>query len=93
MRFGAILGSCGACSAFYIGAGFSTMQEVMQYEASYGSLFPVVILVAAAIYVYTNLSFATNGNRLQIARGGDIYEKYCNCFGRRFGKIVGRFDD
>ena len=93
MRFGAILGFCGACIAFYIGAGFSTMQEVMQYEASYGSLFPVVILVAAAIYVYTNLSFATNGNRLQIARGGDIYEKYCNCFGRRFGKIVGTFYD
>ena len=26
---------CGACIAFYIGAGFATMQEVMQYEASY----------------------------------------------------------
>ena len=24
---------CGACIAFYIGAGFATMQEVMQYEA------------------------------------------------------------
>ena len=46
-----ILGFCGACIAFYIGAGFATMQEVMQYEASYGSLFGVVILVAAVIYV------------------------------------------
>ena len=59
-----ILGFCGACIAFYIGAGFATMQEVMQYEASYGSLFGVVILVAAVIYVYTNISFTNNGNRL-----------------------------
>ena len=34
-----ILSFCGACIAFYIGAGFATMQEVMQYEASYGSQF------------------------------------------------------
>lgn len=42
------------------------MQEVVQYEASYGSLFPVVILVAAPIYVYTNISFVTNENRLKL---------------------------
>ena len=69
---GAIIGFCGTCIAFYIGAGFATMQEVMQYEASYGSKFIVVIAVAALIYIYTNLSVATNGNRLQLARGGDI---------------------
>lgn len=72
-----ILGFCGACIAFYIGAGFATMQEVMQYEASYGSLFGVVILVAAVIYVYTNISFTNNGNRLGLTRGGDIYQAYC----------------
>ena len=49
------------------------MQEVVQYEASYGSRFPIVIVVAAAIYIYTNISFATNGNRLNLVRGGDIY--------------------
>lgn len=47
-----ILAFCGACISFYIGAGFATMQEVVQYEASYGTLFPVVILVVAAIYIY-----------------------------------------
>ncbi|WP_458862733.1 YkvI family membrane protein [Acidaminobacterium chupaoyuni] len=83
---GAVIGFCGACIAFYIGAGFATMQEVMQYEVSYGSLFMVVIAVAALIYVYTNLSFATNGNRLQLARGGDIYLHYC-------GKYIGTFYD
>ena len=77
-----IIGFCGACIAFYIGAGFATMQEVMQYEASYGSRFIVVIAVAALIYIYTNISFATNGNRLQLDRGGDIYRHYC-------GKYIG----
>ena len=72
-----IIGFCGACIAFYIGAGFATMQEVMQYEASYGRQFWVVIAVAAAIYVYTNISFANNGNRVQLKRGGDIYQTYC----------------
>lgn len=84
---------CGACISFYIGAGFATMQEVVQYEASYGSLFPVVILVAAVIYMYTNISFATNGNRLKLERGGDIYETYCGVFGKKFGKIASIFFD
>lgn len=88
-----ILAFCGACISFYIGAGFATMQEVVQYEASYGSLFIVVILVAAAIYVYTNLSFSTNGNRLHLSRGGDIYEVYCYVLGKKFGKLASLFFD
>lgn len=79
-----VLGFCGACIAFYIGAGFATMQEVMQYEASYGSRFWIVIAVAALIYVYTNISFVNNGNRLKLKNGGDIYEAYC-------GKWIGKF--
>lgn len=31
------------CVSFYIGAGYATMQEIIQYEVSYDSLFPVVI--------------------------------------------------
>lgn len=53
-----ILMLCGTSISFYIGAGFATMQEVVQYEASYGSLFWLVILVAAIIYIYTNISLA-----------------------------------
>lgn len=81
-----MIGICGACIAFYIGAGFATMQEVVQYEASYGSRFLVVIAVAAAIYIYTNLSFATNGNKLHLEHGGDIYRVYC-------GNKIGTFYD
>lgn len=80
----ATLGFCGACIAFYIGAGFATMQEVMQYEASYGSKFWIVIAVAALIYVYTNWSFTMNGSRENLVKGGDIYTSYC-------GKWVGKF--
>ena len=47
----------------------------------------------AAIYVYTNISFATNGNRLKLERGGDIYEIYCSVFGRKFGKSAAVFFD
>lgn len=88
-----ILALCGTCISFYIGAGFATMQEVVQYEASYGSFFPIVILVAAIIYVYTNISFATNGNRLKLNRGGDIYATYCGVLGKKFGKIASVFCD
>ena len=88
-----ILMLCGACISFYIGAGFATMQEVVQYEASYGSLFWVVILVVSCIYVYTNISFATNGNRLNLKRGGDIYKIYCSIFGEKFGEYVSKFFD
>ena len=88
MKFLSILAICGACISFYIGAGFATMQEVVQYEASYGSRFLIVILVAAAIYLYTNISFATNGNRLKLNRGGDIYGVYCGVFGKKIGKCA-----
>ena len=88
-----IIALSGACISFYIGAGFATMQEVVQYDASYGSMFPVVILVTAIIYIYTNLSFATNGNRLGLERGGEIYRVYCSCFGDKFGKYASIFFD
>lgn len=84
---------CGSCISFYIGAGFATMQEIVQYEASYGSLFPIVILVTAIIYIYTNLSFATNGHRLHLSRGGDIYEVYGSVLGPKFSKCMGIFFD
>lgn len=92
-NFNRILIICGTCISFYIGAGFATMQEVVQYEASYGSQFPVVIFVAAAIYIYTNISFATNGSRLNLSRGGDIYEIYCGVLGKKIGKISSAFFD
>lgn len=74
----------GTFIAFYIGAGFATMQEILQYEVSYGSKFWVVILVSALIYLYTNFSFALNAKQDRIEKGGDIYNVYC-------GKYIGNF--
>lgn len=76
----------GVCIAFYIGAGFATMQEVLQYEASYGSLFGIAILVAGVTYIYTNISFAHNGSSNEFKRGKGIYQIYC-------GKYIGGFYD
>lgn len=81
-----VMAVCGSCIGLYIGSGFASMQEVLQYEASYGSLFWVVIAVTAAIYLYTNLSFSANGARQKLERGGDIYKVYC-------GKKMGAFYD
>lgn len=92
-RIVATLGYCGACISFYIGAGFATMQEVAQYEASYGSAFPLVIIVAASIYIYTNISFATNGCRYDVKRGGEIYRIYCSALGKDIGGILAKFFD
>ena len=86
MGFKEIVAVCGACIGLYIGSGFASMQEVLQYEASYGSLFWVVIAVTAVIYLYTNLSFSTNGAKEKLDRGGDIYKVYC-------GRKVGAFYD
>lgn len=92
-NIGCALAICGSCSSLYIGAGFATMQELVQYEASYGSRFPIVILVTALIYVYTNLSFAVNAHRLHLARGGDIYQVYGSVLGETAGKWIGKFFD
>ncbi len=86
MNIKKVIALCGACIGLYIGSGFASMQEVLQYEASYGSLFWAVIAVTAVIYLYTNYSFSVNGAREGLARGGDIYKVYC-------GKAVGTFYD
>ena len=71
LNFAKIISICGACIAFYIGSGFATMQELMQYDVAYGSQFWIVVLVSGLIYLYTNWSFIGNGNRLNITRGGE----------------------
>ena len=86
MKLGAVIGFTGAMIAFYIGAGFATFQEVLQYEASYGNMMIVVVATLSIIYLYTNFSFATVGSRLKLERGGDIYNHYC-------GKYIGKLFD
>ena len=59
-----MIGICGACVAYYIGAGFATMQEVVQYEASYGSQFLIVIAVAIFfVFRYDSITSAKIQNK------------------------------
>lgn len=83
----------GACISFYIGAGFATMQEIMQYEVSYGSQFPLVILITLLIYLYTNFSFAIHARYLKLAKGTNIYDVYCEIFGKNMGKYFRVFSN
>lgn len=53
MSFKKIMTFCGACIGLYIGSGFASMQEALQYEASYDSRFWIVIAVTAAVCPYT----------------------------------------
>ena len=41
-------------------------------------------MTAALIYIYTDLSFAANGNRYSLQHGTDIFQHYC-------GKYIGTF--
>ena len=93
MRKRRAIGLAGACISYFVGAGFATMQELVQYYASYGSSFPLIVLFTAAVYIYTNISFAANGNKLKLKRGGDIFGVYCGVLGEKFGRFASLFFD
>lgn len=81
-----MLSYAGAVISFYIGSGFASMQEIMQYNASYGSRHWIVVAVCAVIFIYTNLSFIMNGSIYKLEKGTDVYNIYC-------GKYIGKFFD
>ena len=76
----------GAIIAFFIGAGFASGQEVMQYFASYGWGFIIVVIVSMTIFTYTNWSFANAGAEGKFEHGSRIFPWYC-------GKAIGAFYD
>lgn len=80
------LAFAGVTIAFFIGSGFATGQEILQYFAAYGGGFVLVILASMAIFVYTNLSFIHAGETGGLQKGSDIFPYYC-------GRYVGRFYD
>lgn len=86
MRIGKLISYAGGVIAFYIGAGFATMQEVVQYNASYGSRHWIVVASCAIMFIYTNWSFITNGSKYQLHRGTDVFYVYA-------GKYIGKFFD
>lgn len=86
IRFSKLVIYAGGVIAFYIGSGFATMQEIMQYNVAYGSKHWIVVAVCALIFIYTNASFVTNGSKYKLERGTDVFQVYC-------GKYIGKFFD
>ena len=83
---GRTLTFAGAIIAFFIGAGFASGQETMQYFASCGWGFIVVVIVSMAVFAYTDWSFANAGAEGKFEHGSDIFSWYC-------GKRIGAFYD
>lgn len=80
------LAFAGVTIAFFIGSGFATGQEILQYFAAYGSGFILVIAVSMFIFLYTNLSFIHAGSAGGLEKSSDIFQYYC-------GQYIGRFYD
>ena len=76
----------GAFTAFLIGSGFATGQEVLQYFASYGYLGVLGAILTLLLLTYVGVSFLTVGQRENFDKGSDIYRYYC-------GNKLGTFFD
>ena len=74
----------GAFTAFLIGSGFATGQEIMQYFAAYGYSGIFSVIVMFALFLYVGYSFITVGYRQQMTTGRPIFRYYC-------GKHIGVF--
>jgi len=81
-----VIAFAGAFSAFLIGSGFATGQEVLQYFASYGYMGIAGALVTMILLLYVGVSFISVGQENKFKKKGDIYIYYC-------GNIIGTFFD
>ena len=74
----------GSLIASYIGAGFATGQEVMQFCAAYGR--PSFLFVACffVLFTYALRSCAKAGAQKQLTHGKDVFYHFC---GRRAGAL------
>ena len=76
----------GSIIAFFLGSGFATAQEIVQYFVAYGGLFLPVILLALLIFGYTDYSFLSAGASGKLTHSSQIFRYYC-------GPILGGFFD
>ncbi len=83
---GLIVTLAGSIIAFFLGSGFATAQEIVQYFAAYGGLFLFVILLALLIFGYTDMSFLTAGASGRLTHSSQIFRYYA-------GPVLGRFFD
>lgn len=76
--FGRTATFAGAIIAFFLGSGFATAQEILQYFVTYGRLFLAVIFLALLIFAYTDYSFLRAGASGKLAHSSRIFQYYCS---------------
>lgn len=84
LSIGRILIYSFAILAFWIGAGFSTGQEILQFYVAWGYGMPIVLIVATLMCGWAFLSYSYVGERHDIKENEDIFIYYC-------GKYIGKF--
>jgi uncharacterized membrane protein YkvI len=73
----------GALSAYWIGSGFSTGQEILQFFSSSGTNGLIAALIFMAITCVLTFLLFSIGQKKQFANPYDVFEHYC-------GKYVGQ---
>lgn len=76
----------GAFTAFQIGAGFASGQEVMQYFGTYGGMYPMIMpLIALVLVTFYCIATFYTGYTERFEDPNDAYEYFC---GSALGKII-----
>jgi len=74
----------GAISAYLIGAGFSSGQELLQYYVSYGLYGLGAALIACITLIFMAVSLLTLGKRENIQNPHQVFKYYC---GAKVGSV------
>lgn len=87
LHFGRIIVFAGALLAYFIGAGFATGQEVLQFYTSWGYELFIVVAVAMAMLVWAAVSYAVAGSKYQFHNNAEVFTYYCGKWGGLFFDI------
>lgn len=75
----------GSYTAYHIGSGFATGNEIMQFFVSWGGWWPVVVVLIAFLFAAgTNYIMYETGFSRQFANANDCYYYFC---GETIGKL------
>ena len=82
-----VLAVAGAYTAYHIGSGFATGNEIAQFFVSWGGVWPFIVFAVAALFAAgTNYIMYTTGCLIHFNKSNECYYYYC-------GKYIGTFYD
>lgn len=80
-----VLAVAGAYTAYHIGSGFATGNEIAQFFVSWGGVWPFIVFAVAALFAAgTNYIMYTTGCLVHFNKSNKCYYYYC---GKYIGKI------